>query len=88
MNIGGNGECEKYPDTGGVGQSQVGGGPRSTEGGKQDSREGSGVRGFPRVFPPIGGFWRHTSGTERSILRLGSVEMGELGLYWGCGAEI
>lgn len=63
-----------YPDNGGAGQPQVGGGPKSTEGGKQDSREGSGGGGG---VPQGTRVLEHRSGTEKSILGLGSVEMGE-----------
>lgn len=54
-----------YPNTGGVGQPQVGGGPKSTEGGEQDSREGSGGGGgFPRGQVDSGGMDRGQKGVS------------------------
>lgn len=53
-----------YPDTGGVGQPQVGRGPRSTEGGEQDSREGSGGGEFPRGQVGSGGMDRGQKGVS------------------------
>lgn len=78
---GNRGNVGGYPDTGGARQPQVGGGPRSTEGGEQDSREGWGGS--------LGDRWvlDTRTGDRKEYLEPGICRNGGV-LYWGCGAEI